>query len=193
MKLIEIARELNAVNRTILNSADLMKVLNSTNMNTVHKTAGRLVREGILKRLGKGLYVNAAKPPDKYEIANCLYSPSYVSLESALYRYGIIAQAPYVITSVTPRKTKRKNAEGSDFEYVHIASKYFCGYHNDNGILIAAREKALLDLLYLVAKKSRRFNIAGIDYKNFDRKRFRALLKSYAFLPLVNLVNKLNL
>jgi len=193
MKLIEIAKKLTTINKKILSSTDLMKVLNSTNKNTIYITIGRLVEKGILKKLSKGLYINVAKPPDKFEIANHLYSPSYVSLESALYRHGVIAQAPYVITSVTPKKTKRKNAEGTDFEYVHIASKYFFGYRNDNNVLIATREKALLDLLYLIAKKSRRFNLASIDYKEIDRKQLKIYLKSYSFLPLVNLLKRIDL
>lgn len=193
MKSIEFTRNLSALNKKILSVADLAKLLNSTNRNTLYKTAGRLVKKGVIRKLGKGLYVNVARPPDKYEIANNLYSPSYVSLESALHRYGVIAQAPYIITSVTPRKTQRKSAEGSDFEYVHMAPKYFCGYYSDSGILIAEREKALLDLLYLISKKSRRFNLEGINFREFDWKRFRVLLKAYRFLPLINLVSKLNL
>jgi predicted transcriptional regulator of viral defense system len=193
MKSIEITKELRAINKKILSSGDLMKILNSTNKNTIYITIGRLVEKGILRRLSKGLYINVAKPPDKFEIANHLYSPSYVSLESALYRYGIIAQAPYVLTSVTPKKTKRRNAEGTDFEYVHVASKYYFGYHGDNNILIATREKAFLDLLYLIAKKSRRFNLTSIDYKEINRKRLNMYLKSYSFSPLANLLKKLAL
>jgi predicted transcriptional regulator of viral defense system len=193
MKLIEITKKLGTINKKILSSTDLGKIFDSTNKNTVYKTAGRLVEKGILKKIEKGMYINASKPPDTYEIANHLYSPSYISLESALYRYGIVTQAPYVVTSVTPKKTKRKGAEGIDFEYVHIAPKYFFGYYKDKNILIASREKAVLDLLYLTAKKSRSFNLGNIDLKEIDRKRFNAYLTSYSYLPLTNLIKNIGL
>ena len=193
MKIIEITKKLTNINKRIFNIVDLGKIFNSVNKNTIYKTAERLVNNGILKRLNKGLYINTAKAPDIFEIANYLYTPSYISLESALYRYGVISQSPYLITSVTPKKPKKIIAEGTDFEYVHITAKYFFGYVSDKGILIATREKALIDLLYLISKKARRFNLTNLDLKEIDRKRFKAYLKHYSYLPLINLLKRITI
>jgi predicted transcriptional regulator of viral defense system len=193
MKILDIVKTMNAMDKRIFTIADLGKIIGSTNKNTLYKTAENLVQKDILARVSKGVYINLAKPPEIFEIANQLYIPSYVSLESALYRYGIIAQIPYTITSVTTKKPKKKGFENTELEYVHIAPKYFFGYIRDKGVLIATREKALLDLLYLVAKKSRRFNLANINFKEIDLARFSSYLKYYSYLPLSNLLERLGL
>lgn len=193
MKTFEILKAINGMDKRIFTIADLSKIIGSTNENTLYKTAAALVQKSILARVSNGVYSNSAKPPERFEIANQLYIPSYVSLESALYRYGVIAQIPYTITSVTTKKPKKKVFENTELEYVHITAKYFFGYLRDKEVLIATREKALLDLLYLVAKKSRRFNLANLNFKEIDRARFKSFLKHYSYLPLSNLLKRLGL
>ncbi len=193
MKLIEIVKLLASTNQRMFSIADLAKLINSANENNLYKTSGRLLKNGIIKRLARGLYYVASKAPDKFEVANYLYSPSYVSLESALNRYGVIDQMPYTITSVTPRKSKRKTSGGTEFEYVHLSPKYFSGYVRDHDILIASREKALIDLLYLISKKVRRFNLDNINFAEIDKDELNSYSKSLAFLPLANLMKGLGL
>jgi predicted transcriptional regulator of viral defense system len=193
MKTIEIVKAINRTGWRIFTAADIAKLIGSTNANTIYKTVERLTRNGILSKLNKGLYFAVATPPDLFEIANGLYVPSYVSLESALYRYGVISQAPYTITSVSTNRSKKKTALNNEFEYTHLNPKYFFGYVRDRDILIASREKALLDLLYLVSKKSRSFNFEGIDWKAINRKDFKAYLRNYSFLPLLNLIERMGL
>jgi len=66
----------------------------------------RLTKKGIIKRLTKRKYLFTFLESDDFQIANFLYTPSYISLESALSFYGIITQFPYQITSITPKKNK---------------------------------------------------------------------------------------
>jgi len=193
MKTIDIIMAINRTGRRIFTAADIAKLIGSNNANTIYKTAERLTRNGILSKLNKGLYFTAEIPPDLFEIANGLYVPSYVSLESALYRYGVISQALYTITSVSTNKSKKKAAFNNEFEYTHINPKYFFGYVRDRDVLIASREKALLDLLYLVSKKARPFNFDGIDWKAINRKEFKAYMRNYSFLPLLNLIKRMGL
>jgi predicted transcriptional regulator of viral defense system len=193
MKTIDIIKAINRTGRRIFSAADIAKLTGSNNANTIYKTVERLSKNGILSKLNKGLYFTAATPPDLFEIANGLYVPSYVSLESALYRYGVISQAPYTITSVSTNRSKKKTALNNEFEYTHLNPKYFFGYVRDRDILIASREKALLDLLYLVSKKSRPFNFDGIDWKAINRKEFKVYTQKYSFLPLQNLIKRIGL
>jgi len=44
--------------------------------------------------------------PDMY-IANRLYEPSYVSLETALSNYSIIPEVSMAVTSITPKPTRK--------------------------------------------------------------------------------------
>src|SRR3989338_3440091 len=66
----------------------------------------RLVRAGALIRLKRGLYALAHTQPDELVMANLIYRPSYVSLESALNYYGIIPDVVENVTSVSPVTSK---------------------------------------------------------------------------------------
>jgi predicted transcriptional regulator of viral defense system len=121
MKAIEIIQKIDRLNCRVVRIRDLAKLTNTYNDNTLYKIVERLIKNGILTRIAHGLYMRSDNTPESFEIANLLYGPSYVSLESALYRYGVIAQAPYTITSVTPRKTKKKKKALLDLLY--LASK----------------------------------------------------------------------
>jgi len=85
-------------------------------------------------------------------IANKLYEPSYVSLETALSYYSIIPEVSMGVTSVTTKPTRRfKNKHGL-FIYRTVKPEIFTGYYVEKQgnftILIAEAEKALVDYLY---------------------------------------------
>ncbi|NBC26308.1 MAG: hypothetical protein GVY08_05575 [Bacteroidetes bacterium] len=85
--------------------------------------------------------------------SNKLYSPSYVSLESALSHYGIIPEGVFQITSCTTRKTNSFATPAGSFSYRHLKPALFFGYQleewDDHCYAIAEPEKALIDYLYL--------------------------------------------
>ena len=63
-----------------------------------------------------------------FYIANKIYQPSYVSLETALHYYGIIPEAVFTISSITTLKTQKfKNKQGF-YTYTNIKSNCFFGY-----------------------------------------------------------------
>ena len=86
-------------------------------------------------------------------IANKIYSPSYVSLESALSYYGFIPEAVFQITSITSRKTHNIQTDISNFNYRSIHKRLFWGYSLNTKtsyrFFIADPEKTILDYLYL--------------------------------------------
>lgn len=85
--------------------------------------------------------------------ANKIYSPSYISLESALNYYGLIPEVSFSISSVTTLKTEHFTNDLGNFIYSSFKKEYFFGYAlitYDNYIIkIASIEKAVLDFLYL--------------------------------------------
>ncbi|TVR33498.1 MAG: hypothetical protein EA390_03955 [Balneolaceae bacterium] len=85
--------------------------------------------------------------------ANEIYSPSYVSLESALSLYGFIPEGVFQITSCTTLKTNAFETPIGHFSYRSVKSDLFFGYHlqqwNDHHYAIAGPEKTILDYLYL--------------------------------------------
>ena len=117
----------------------------------------RWCRKGLLLKLRNEYYAfpEFRQVPDASRyVANRIYSPSYISLHSALAFYGMIPEEVVQITSVTTLKTaKFENAFGS-FHYQNVKTPLYFGYEikamqNGRGLLFATPEKALIDLLYL--------------------------------------------
>jgi predicted transcriptional regulator of viral defense system len=118
----------------------------------------RLVSEGALIRLKKGLYVVpprvSTKPIEKGLAANRMIVPSYVSLETALYLYQMIPEHVVETRSVTIKRSRLvENALGR-FRYFQVRRDYFSlgivSLGADEGsFLIASPAKALCDLVIL--------------------------------------------
>ena len=88
-----------------------------------------------------------------FKIANRIYSPSYVSLESALSYYHLIPESVYGITSISTRKTYHFRTSIGEFIYRSLKPSLFFGYDlikfHEKYSKMACIEKALLDYLYL--------------------------------------------
>ena len=90
----------------------------------------------------------------QYFISNKIYTPSYVSLHSALAFYGIIPEAIVQTTAVSSlKKANFENIFGS-FSYQQISPELMFGseqktFLNKYSLFFATPEKAILDLLYL--------------------------------------------
>ena len=88
-----------------------------------------------------------------YLIANRIYSPSYVSFESALSHYGFIPEGVYAVHSATSLKTQRFSTCKGHFFYRHIKAPLMFGMRlvksGNQQVRMAGPEKALLDYLYL--------------------------------------------
>jgi len=86
-------------------------------------------------------------------IANFLYSPSYLSLETILYRYNILTEIPVNLTSVSKNKTAIFTNKLGNFIYHKVKPSLFCGFDlfEESGfsIMRATKAKALFDFLYL--------------------------------------------
>lgn len=113
--------------------------------------------QGTIKPLAGGYYILADQAMDEmvlFMVANKIYEPSYVSMESALAYYGVIPETVLGVTSVSSRKTKHYESAWGIFRYRSVKPQYLIGYQvieNSPGIKfkIAYLEKALLDYLYL--------------------------------------------
>lgn len=166
----EIIKKLNTEGLGLFTIPDFKKIFDIKKDNTVYKIIERLTDKRILKRLSKGKYLSSFFSPDDYQVANFLYSPSYISLESALSFYGIITQFPYQITSVTLKKTKKFTVLNKEFTFCHIKKELFWGYEKKDNFLIALPEKALFDYLYFSAKGLRSFEREELDLRKINKK-----------------------
>lgn len=142
---------LNRLDKPYFTVADLEKVLD-LKRESLYVTLHRLVQYGVLRRLRRGIYQLSLRPNDVPRIANPLYSPSYLSFESALARYGVLSQIPYTVTFATSKRSKRMTIGETEVEFRQIRPDLFFGYVLDQGLYLAEPEKALLDEMYLVRR-----------------------------------------
>jgi len=117
------------------------------------------LKKGYLEKIRKGVYkLSDFEVKDVFLLTNFIYSPSYISLESALNYYSIIPDIPFGITSVTVNKTKTfKTKNYGVFYYYNVKPELFFGFRTilvgkKYSYNIASPEKALFDYLYLKAK-----------------------------------------
>lgn len=102
--------------------------------------------QGELIRIKRGVYFFSEAKPKAAEIANVLYPPCYFSLEYALSNYGILAEATFNYTLITPRGTRRFATPAGIFHYHKIKREAFTGF--DETTLMAEPEKAVVDYFY---------------------------------------------
>jgi predicted transcriptional regulator of viral defense system len=150
-KNMELVQRLLSLGKPYFTLADLEKVLGQSRPG-LYVTLNRLVSYGMLVRLRRGVYQVALQSPALARIANTLVYPSYLSFESALSRYGILSQVPYVLTFATPKRSRRLTLGGTAIRYHQLKDTLFFGYGMSEGLYVAEPEKALLDQCYLSAR-----------------------------------------
>jgi len=116
-----------------------------------------LENAGALIRLKKGAYLVSGsihgRVFSRELVANHLYGPSYVSLETALAHHGLIPERVHVIRSMTTRRGRKFTTPLGDFDYVSAPADYYAigiGQHiveNQYACLIASPEKAVCDMI----------------------------------------------
>ena len=116
-----------------------------------------LENEGKLIRLKKGMYVVSpyfsGELLSEELIANHLYGPSYVSMESALRYYGLIPEKVFTVRSATTNRSRKFGNSIASFQYVSVREDYYSIGINQKMVdnkytfLIASPEKALCDLI----------------------------------------------
>ena len=132
-----------------------------------------LEKAGVCIRLKKGLFVLSPEVSRQLLstelIANHLYSPSYISMHSALRYYGLIPEEVFTIQSMTIKHSRAfENALGR-FEYIQMSKEaYPAGITNvaneHYSFLIATPEKALCDLVATTPMLNLRYRQETKDY-----------------------------
>lgn len=157
----------------IFSFQDLLSLFPKENRKTLQNQLTEWVKRKYLIRLKRNLYELSEKGspdiviPDLY-VANRLYLPSYVSLETALSIYNIIPEVAFGVTSVTTNVTRSfKNCYGR-FSYFSCQPKAYTGYrlreYSGFEVAMAEEEKAVVDFLY--------FRFRGKQKPNFEEERF---------------------
>jgi len=155
-----------------------LRALYSDYSSPVSKVA-QLCNQGSLIRIKRGSYqvseLISGIQPEPSLIANHLYGPSYVSLESALQEYGMIPEAIYSVESITTKRSRQFSTPLGSFHYHRVPSGYFSiglqTAHTTAGYsyLIASPEKALCDHFVKTRGLQVRSRKAMLEYLEFMR------------------------
>jgi hypothetical protein len=121
-----------------------------SNLNAIRVRLNYYARNGDLYRIRRNFYAKDKKY-DRLELANRLFSPSYVSFETALARNGMIFQYSTVI-SLASYLTRDVTIEGQEYSYRRIKESALLasiGLDMHDSYTLASKERALLDMLYI--------------------------------------------
>lgn len=168
---VDIIQILRSKHIALFTLTDLARLLKEKNQQTLYKRVQRLKEKKLITRLVKGKYQFSFLPVDDFSLANFLYQPSYISLESALSFHGLITDFTYQITSLTTQKPRTFSVADKEFSYSQISPRLFWGYEKKQGFLLAEPQKALLDYVYFYCKGLRGPVWDELDLKNIDRKK----------------------
>ena len=156
---------------------DFARILEISDQNTVYKKIQRLEKKAVIKKLIKGKYFFLFGKMNDFEMANFLYQPSYISLESALSFYGIITGFSYKITSICLKKTKNILIDNKELSYSQIDKKLFFGYEKKDNFMIAEPEKAIFDYIYLAQKGLKSQDLSEFDLSAINKSKLNDYLK----------------
>lgn len=133
------------------------------------KVSGRLnkyVGVGKLIRIRRGIYAKDENY-DRFELANRIYTPSYISFETVLTRaginfqyYGNIFAASYV--------TREIEADGQKISFLKVKDYVLTntnGIEHKEGYSIATKERAFLDRIYI----SKDYHFDNLDALDWDK------------------------
>jgi predicted transcriptional regulator of viral defense system len=168
------------------------------------RNLGNWQQKGYLMKIRNGWYAFADQTGDEallFAIANHIYTPSYVSLESALSWHGLIPEGVFQITSVSSRKTQVFDSPLGRFSYQTLAPRLMLGYRmvvlGDRRFKMAEPEKALLDFLHLRPEYDRpeaveSLRINPLSIRDLDRDKLAQYMTLFANKSLVKRLKYLN-
>ena len=154
-----------------------------------------------IKKIIKGYYIFSDTEINEltlFAIANQIYSPSYISLDSAFRYYNLIPEEVFTVTSVSTRKTQEFNTDLGNFQYQSIKEELYRGYkvigEKEKKFKIATMEKAIVDYFYLNPSiktkedfKGIRFNLDSLEKLDRDQlKKYTQLINKKAVSKRIN-------
>ncbi len=160
MNQIEALQRLRILAAPVVESRDVAALLQVTASNAT-TILRRLAAEGMITHLSRGRWLVNPKL-DRLALPELISAPypAYISLQSALFHYGMIEQIPSILYAVTPGRPRRLRTPMATISFHRMPPELFKGFElsSDAEAKIAIPEKALFDLIYLAPGRSRVFS-----------------------------------
>ncbi|MBU4484096.1 hypothetical protein KKA47_01610 [bacterium] len=163
---------------------DIRRILNLKGQSSAVFCA-RAVKRGALIRLKRKIYIIPGlelefNVKDKFNIANFISTPSYISLMTALSYYQISTQIlPYTIESISLVRAGEYSGQIFSWKFWQTQKKYYCGFVKQKEFFIAEPEKAIIDIAQLMSFKKYAADLSSIDFDRFDWNKIEKMIKDY--------------
>ena len=142
----------------VFTQSDVTAAIDGTDFSR-HGLIKRAMSAGEILNIRRGLYCLAPefqkKPVSVYSLAQQVYGPSYISMETALSHHGWIPEAVYACTCVSFGNSKEFQTPLGVFSYKRVPQRTFflgverCKDEIGNVFFMASPAKALVDYLYI--------------------------------------------
>lgn len=140
-----------------------LAALSGKSLSATTQALNYLQKQGLIFKIYRGIWAEVGNESlNPYSVIPFLFPRhrAYISFISALHLYGIIEQIPQVISLASTAHIKIIHTQIATFSVHRIAPLFFAGfswYKGTGTFLIAEPEKALVDSLYLSARKKKQF------------------------------------
>lgn len=170
-------KQLRHIPKSYFTIADIDKV-SKLNRESLRVAIHRLVKNGDLVRISKGIYHFPERELNIEALACELGYPAYLSLEWALAHHAaILHQLPYTLELMTLGRSQSITLAGQMVKYHHLQRSLFWGYQKRDHILLAEPEKAILDLLYLERLGLKKLQRDEVRWKALDLQKLQRYAK----------------
>lgn len=177
-------QELNKIEKKFFGFLDIAGSLEITPA-SARVVAHRYVKNGILTRIKPNIFVLTEKwknftIEEKFQTANLLQVPSYISLTTALEYFEITTQIQRnYIECISIRRTFIKEINDLNIRYSKISDRLYFGFEKRKSVFIAQPEKALIDAIYLTSLGRYSIDIAAINIKRLNQEVLAQMSEAY--------------
>ncbi len=143
-----VLESIRSSNLTIFSPRDIERLMD-IEKRKCYQLVYRMKQKGLISEIENGKYVVIVPPPepDILSIASYLVFPAYVSFWTALSFHGFTEQLPMTIFIATTKRKQKMECHGTQIRFVTLSPSRFFGYTEVDGIIMADREKSLIDSL----------------------------------------------
>ena len=150
--------------RTVFTFRELAMLWSDVSFQTVLSRIHYYVKNKQLYQIRKGIYAKD-NDYDVFELATKIFKPSYISFETVLGMEGVIFQK-YESVFLASYQTKEISCDNKKFIFKKLKDSILlnnAGITNKDDIMIATKERAFLDVIYL--NKDYYFdNLSSLDF-----------------------------
>lgn len=150
---------------TVFTFGELSLIFSEIPVDNLKSRLSYFVSAGKLVKPRRGIFAKAGF--DFWELANKIFRPSYISLETVLEENGVIFQRHEAVTAVS-YLTRRIKIAGGEISYRKIKDEVLThdfGIERIRNSFVASRERAFLDAVFLY----RDYHFDNLDVLDWEK------------------------